>query len=259
MILGLLILTFCSFMIGEFSWLSLWQVCVAYLVAWPNLLSWVIWTLNTLHSLGLLYVCAHGHSEAREHLETPSGLWWFNILVRRVDCPCHYGASLFRLLASGHNESRWPWSRLYFVVQNEPWCCLLIRVCPFLGPISLTLHSPRITGAESTRSPGGSLEERVRLPLFFKKKYLFIWLCQVLVVAHGIFHLHCGMWDLFWFFRCGIWYLFILLHIDLVLWPGVEPRGVLTTGPPGKSQASTLSFPNPCIPSIGETVSDRDL
>ena len=108
--------------------------------------------------------------------------------TRRVDCPCCYGASSFHLLASGHNESRWLWSRLYFVVQkNEPWCCLLIRVCPFLGPISLTLHSSRITGAESTRSPGGSLEERVRLPLFFKKKK-FIFLAMP--------GLSCGTWDL---------------------------------------------------------------
>ena len=32
-------------------------------------------------------MCAHGHSEAREYLETPSGLWWFNILLRRVFLP----------------------------------------------------------------------------------------------------------------------------------------------------------------------------
>ena len=115
----------------EFSWLSLWQVCAAYLVTWPNLLSWMIWTRNTLHSLGLLYVCAHGHSEAREHLEMPSGLWWFNILLRRVDCPCHYGASWFHLLASGHKESRWPWGRLYFVVRMNPGA-----VCSLEFPLS---------------------------------------------------------------------------------------------------------------------------
>ena len=27
---------------------------------------------------------------------------------------------------------------------------------------------------------------------FFKNMYLFTWLCQVLVVAHRIFDLHCG-------------------------------------------------------------------
>ena len=37
---------------------------------------------------------------------------------------------------------------------------------------------------------------------FLFLKYLFIWLCHVLVAAHGIFS--CGMWD-------------------LVPWPGIEP------------------------------------
>ena len=32
--------------------------------------------------------------------------------------------------------------------------------------------------------------------LFLKDIYLFIWLCQVLVVACRIFHLCCIMWDL---------------------------------------------------------------
>ena len=60
---------------------------------------------------------------------------------------------------------------------------------------------------------------------FFKK--IFIWLCWVLVVAHDIF-------------SCGIW--------DLVPSPGTEPwplhweLSVLTTGPPGKSQASKSFF-----------------
>ena len=52
---------------------------------------------------------------------------------------------------------------------------------------------------------------------------LFIWLHQVLVVAHSIFS--CGMWDLIWKAPS----------------PGIEPgsalhceRGVLATGPPGK-------------------------
>ena len=34
---------------------------------------------------------------------------------------------------------------------------------------------------------------------------LFIWLCWVLVVAHWIFDLYCGIWD-------------------LVPWPGIEPK-----------------------------------
>ena len=52
--------------------------------------------------------------------------------------------------------------------------------------------------------------------LFLKKCiYLFIWIQWVLVEAHGIVNLYCGMRDLFSFLSCGIW--------DLVPWPGVEP------------------------------------
>ena len=58
---------------------------------------------------------------------------------------------------------------------------------------------------------------------FLKKNfiYLFIWLLWVM--AHRIFNLHCGMWD-------------------LVPWPGIKPGPlhwelrVLAAGPPGKSQ-----------------------
>ena len=41
------------------------------------------------------------------------------------------------------------------------------------------------------------------------KKYLFIWLCWVLVAAYGTFS--CSMQTL----SCGMW--------DLVPWPGIEP------------------------------------
>ena len=49
---------------------------------------------------------------------------------------------------------------------------------------------------------------------FIKKKYLFIWLHQVLVVACRIFDLCCGMQDHSW----DMW--------DLVPWPEIQP------GPP---------------------------
>ena len=49
--------------------------------------------------------------------------------------------------------------------------------------------------------------------LFFK--YIFIYLVVLfLVVAHRIFHLHCGMRSL----SCSLWDLLI------VLWSGIEPR-----------------------------------
>ena len=43
-------------------------------------------------------------------------------------------------------------------------------------------------------------------------KYLFIWLCQVLVAAHGIFNLHCSMWDL-WLKHMNSW----LKHMNSLL------------------------------------------
>ena len=42
--------------------------------------------------------------------------------------------------------------------------------------------------------------------------YLLIWLCWVLVVARGVFSLHCSMQTLSY----DMW--------DLVPWPGIEPR-----------------------------------
>ena len=63
-----------------------------------------------------------------------------------------------------------------------------------------------------------------------KKKYLFTWLHQVLVV--------CGIQALSW----GMW--------NLVPWPGIEPgplhwkQGVLAMGPPGKSLTSLLKWGN---------------
>ena len=45
-------------------------------------------------------------------------------------------------------------------------------------------------------------EECVLFIYLFLNICLFIWLCQILVVAHGIFS--CGMWD-------------------LIPWPGIEP------------------------------------
>ena len=63
----------------------------------------------------------------------------------------------------------------------------------------------------------------------FQFRYLFLWLCRVLVAACGILDLYCGMGTL----SCRMW--------DLVPWPEIKPRppalGVssLSHGPPGKS------------------------
>ena len=73
---------------------------------------------------------------------------------------------------------------------------------------------------------------------------IFIWLCWVLVGAHGIFDLRCGLRAL----GCGTW--------DLVPQSGVEPGPlrweleVFATGPPGRPFVSLFLFftshPNEC-------------
>ena len=72
--------------------------------------------------------------------------------------------------------------------------------------------------------------------LSFKKK--FIWLCQALVGAHGIFDLLCGMQDIF---TCGVqnhsWGMW-----DLVPWPGIEPRPP-ELGAPSLSHWTTSEVP----------------
>ena len=65
----------------------------------------------------------------------------------------------------------------------------------------------------------------LRVSFFFFFFLLFIWVCWVLVAAHGIFDLPCGMWDLFFFFpklgyvavECGI----------LVPRLGIEPEALV--------------------------------
>ena len=70
----------------------------------------------------------------------------------------------------------------------------------------------------------------VPLPQF--PSFYFFCLCQVLVAAHGIFHLRYGIQTL----SCGMW--------DLVLWQGLNPGPLhwehrdLPSGPLGKSPQS---------------------
>ena len=72
---------------------------------------------------------------------------------------------------------------------------------------------------------------------FKKNIYLLIWLRQVLVVAHGIFNLHCGMWDLsvsagkLLVAACGIYFPDQGWNPGPLHWK----CRVLATGPPGKS------------------------
>ena len=55
---------------------------------------------------------------------------------------------------------------------------------------SPTPSSPRNSNAQDP----GNLDNGRKGRVFFKKNiYLFIWLCQVLAAAYGIFDLHWGM------------------------------------------------------------------
>lgn len=77
-----------------------------------------------------------------------------------------------------------------------------------------------------------SLDE---LGLFF-----FFWLCLFLVVARGIFCLHCDMWDVFTFLVAAFKLLFVACTISF-LNQGSNPgplhleHGVLAAGAPGRS------------------------
>ena len=56
---------------------------------------------------------------------------------------------------------------------------------------------------------------------FEKYLHVFIWLCWVLVAAHGTFDLHCGMWisvSSIHTLSCGMW--------DPVPRPGIKPRSL---------------------------------
>ena len=80
-------------------------------------------------------------------------------------------------------------------------------------PLIYTIHKINFTGIVDLNVKDRTvklLEGNMREYLFLKNIYLFIWLCQVLVVAQGIFVALCRI------FSCGMW--------DLVPWPGMEPR-----------------------------------
>ena len=80
----------------------------------------------------------------------------------------------------------------------------------------------------SSRSRSTSFMTFLQQISFFLFKYLFIWLCQVLVTACGIFR--CGMRTL----NCCMW--------DLVPWPGIKPR-TLALGAQSFSQWTTREVP----------------
>ena len=65
------------------------------------------------------------------------------------------------------------------------------------------------------------------LPFFFLRR-VFVFGCTKSVATRGIFHIRCGMWDLFklWHMRPVVvtCELFSCIRWDLVPWPGIEPR-----------------------------------
>ena len=68
---------------------------------------------------------------------------------------------------------------------------------------------------------------KITCNLLFKKNIYYIWLCQVLVAALGMFRLWYGMWESLvakcGIFSCGMWTL-SWGKWDLVPWWGIEPR-----------------------------------
>ena len=97
----------------------------------------------------------------------------------------------------------------------------------------------RVTGLEYSASPEqGPSRMRVSFLLIIGfLKYIFIWLLRVLAAACEIFIVACGI------FSCSTW--------GLAPDQGSNPgplhweRGVLTTGPPGKSQNGGFLLPGP--------------
>ena len=84
--------------------------------------------------------------------------------------------------------------------------------------------------------------------------YLFIWLCQVLVVACRILDLRCDMWDFFSFLLLLLFFFSVMTCElsyrlwDLVPWPGMElghpewARRVPATEPPCESSLNLFWF-----------------
>ena len=83
---------------------------------------------------------------------------------------------------------------------------------------------------------------------FFKKYiYLFIWLCRVSVATRGIFVAACEMFVAACrIFSCGMWTLSCGMHVGSSsltrerTWAPCIGRGVLATGPPGKSLSASF-------------------
>ena len=53
----------------------------------------------------------------------------------------------------------------------------------------------RLTHLDQRTGKHSIMQQKKQVP-FLKRKKLFIWLCQVLVAACGIFEFLCGTWDL---------------------------------------------------------------
>lgn len=113
-----------------------------------------------------------------------------DLLLILQGSPNHHGV---QLLPTVLGKLRWSFLKAYHCVWYHyidcqvVACCLHLMEKPNLAVTSVclprTLRSVRIYGCP------------INIFKIFYFIYLF-WLCQVLVAAHRIFHLPCGMWDL---------------------------------------------------------------
>ena len=92
------------------------------------------------------------------------------------------------------------------------------------------------------------------LPLsLFKYLFIYFWLCRVSIATCGIFHCLAGSSLQRWLSGCGAWaslphsmWDLSSLASDRMEFPALE-GAFLTTGPPGKSLAGSLTMPSLAI------------
>ena len=115
-----------------------------------------------------------------------------------------------------------------------------VQICPLgfcIATLSGHVISLGITMISSSHHSPCSIKSHSVFSIYliakiFKKFYLLIWLCQVLVVAYRIFS--CSLWAI----SCSMWDLVPCLEIKArspALGAQSLNHRILTTGPPGKS------------------------
>ena len=175
------------------------------------------------------------HLKKRNSLKTPINFVRMVKLYINSCCTCLF--TLGSILQS-HVASSWTWSCwfLYFRIMLTQ---------------TTRMDQYRVLGAEDGSCEAHTVMCVDCVALFLWKaftefssfctfeKYLhvFIWLCWVLVAAHGTFNLHCGTWDLcFRHSHSQLWHVGSSSQIrDQTQVPLSWEHRVLATGPPRSS------------------------